>query len=127
MEQVELKLSREVELKFNHMGLIPAIVQDSNTREVLMMAYMNKESLMLTMKTKKATYWSRSRKKLWVKGETSGHFQDVEKIYYDCDADTLLLIVQQSGAACHTGSKSCFYRQLRLEKDSKTEGDSKNE
>lgn len=127
MEQVELKLSREVELKFNHMGLIPAIVQDSNTREVLMMAYMNKESLMLTMKTKKATYWSRSRKKLWVKGETSGHFQDVEKIYYDCDADTLLLIVQQIGAACHTGSKSCFYRQLRLEKDSKTEGDSKNE
>lgn len=127
MEQVELKLSREVELKFNQMGLIPAIVQDSNTREVLMMAYMNKESLMLTMKTKKATYWSRSRKKLWVKGETSGHFQDVEKIYYDCDADTLLLIVQQIGAACHTGSKSCFYRQLRLEKDSKTEGDSKNE
>ena len=127
MEQVELKLSREVELKFNHMGLIPAIVQDSNTREVLMMAYMNKESLMLTMKTKKATYWSRSRKRLWVKGETSGHFQDVEKIYYDCDADTLLLIVQQIGAACHTGSKSCFYRQLRLEKDSKTEGDSKNE
>ena len=127
MEQVELKLSREVELKFNQMGLIPAIVQDSNTREVLMMAYMNKESLMLTMKTKKATYWSRSRKRLWVKGETSGHFQDVEKIYYDCDADTLLLIVQQSGAACHTGSKSCFYRQLRLEKDSKTKGDSKNE
>lgn len=127
MEQVELKLSREVELKFNQMGLIPAIVQDSNTREVLMMAYMNKESLMLTMKTKKATYWSRSRKRLWVKGETSGHFQDVEKIYYDCDADTLLLIVQQIGAACHTGSKSCFYRQLRLEKDSKTEGDSKNE
>ena len=103
----------QVELKFNEMGLIPAIVQDSDTKEVLMMAYMNKESLMLTIRTKKATYWSRSRKKLWVKGETSGHFQEeVEKIYYDCDADTLLLMVQQTGAACHTGSKSCFYRQL---------------
>lgn len=69
----------QVELKFNEMGLIPAIVQDSDTKEVLMMAYMNKESLMLTIRTKKATYWSRSRKKLWVKGETSGHFQEVEK------------------------------------------------
>lgn len=104
-----------LKLKYNELGLIPAIVQDSNTKEVLMMAWMNSESLMLTMKTKKATYWSRSRKKLWVKGETSGHFQFIEKIYYDCDADTLLLIVQQIGAACHTGAKSCFHRELNME------------
>lgn len=102
-------------LKFNEMGLIPAIVQDSESKEVLMMAYMNRESLMLTLKTGKATYWSRSRQKLWVKGETSGHFQFVERIYYDCDADTLLLMVRQEGAACHTGSKSCFYRELNME------------
>ncbi|NLX77723.1 MAG: phosphoribosyl-AMP cyclohydrolase [Clostridiaceae bacterium] len=103
------------ELKYDEKGLIPAIVQDSETKEVLMMAYMNRESLLMTVKTRKATYWSRSRKKLWVKGETSGNFQYVEKIYYDCDADTLLLLVRQKGAACHTGSKSCFYRELDME------------
>lgn len=102
-------------LKYNENGLIPAIVQDSQTKEVLMMAYMNRESLIMTMESKKATYWSRSRKKIWVKGETSGHFQIVEKIYYDCDADALLLLVKQKGAACHTGSKSCFYRELDME------------
>lgn len=102
-------------LRFNDRGLIPAIVQDAETKEVLMMAYMNRESLIETIKTRKATYWSRSREKLWVKGETSGHFQFVEKIYYDCDADTLLLMVRQKGAACHTGSKSCFFRELDME------------
>jgi len=103
------------DLKFNESGLIPAIVQDAETKEVLMMAYMNRESLMLTIKTRKAAYWSRSRKKLWVKGETSGNFQFVEKILYDCDADTLLLQVRQKGVACHTGAMSCFYRELSLE------------
>ncbi|AGC69423.1 phosphoribosyl-AMP cyclohydrolase HisI [Thermoclostridium stercorarium subsp. stercorarium DSM 8532] len=105
----------QVSLKFGENGLIPAIVQDVETKEVLMMAYMNEEALAMTLKTRKATYWSRSRKKIWVKGETSGNFQLVEKIYYDCDADTLLLLVRQQGAACHTGAKSCFFRELDME------------
>lgn len=102
------------DLKYDERGLIPAIVQDVNTKQVLMMAWMNQEALALTMETKKATYWSRSRKKLWVKGETSGHFQTVQNIWYDCDADTLLLLVEQQGAACHTGSKSCFFREVPM-------------
>ncbi len=94
-------------------GLIPAIVQDSDTKEVLMMAYMNRESWEATLKTGKATYWSRSRKQLWLKGESSGHFQIVKKIFIDCDNDTILLHVKQLGdAACHTGYRSCFYRKL---------------
>ena len=100
------------ELKFDEKGLIPAIVQDSKTKEVLMVAYMNKESLEKTIKDKKACYYSRSRKKLWLKGETSGHFQNIKEIYYDCDQDALLLVVDQVGVACHTGNKSCFYRKL---------------
>lgn len=104
-----------VRLKFNENGLIPAIVQDAETKEVLMMAYMNKESLMLTLRTRRATYWSRSREKLWVKGETSDNYQFVERIFYDCDADTLLLQVRQKGVACHTGAKSCFFRELNME------------
>ena len=100
------------ELKFDDKGLIPAIIQDSDTKEVLMVAYMNKESLDRTIKDKKACYWSRSRNKLWLKGETSGHFQHVKEIFYDCDKDALLLIVKQDGVACHTGNKSCFYRKL---------------
>lgn len=104
-----------VSLKFNENGLIPAIVQDAETKEVLMMAYMNKESLMLTLRTRRATYWSRSREKLWVKGETSDNYQFVERIFYDCDADTLLLQVRQKGVACHTGAKSCFFRELNME------------
>lgn len=102
------------ELKYNELGLIPAIAQDINTKEVLMLAWMNRESIALTVKTGKATYWSRSRKKLWVKGETSGHFQNVKNIFYDCDGDTLLLLVEQTGAACHTGSKTCFYREVPI-------------
>ena len=94
-------------------GLIPAIVQDAETKEVLMMAYMNRESWEATLKTGKATYWSRSRKKLWLKGESSGNVQIVKAVFIDCDEDTILLHVQQIGdAACHTGHRSCFYRKL---------------
>lgn len=93
-------------------GLIPTIVQDVNTKEVLMLAYMSKESLDRTMQTKKATYFSRSRKELWIKGETSGHYQYVKDIRIDCDCDTILLQVEQIGAACHTGHYTCFYRDM---------------
>ena len=94
-------------------GLIPAIVQDAETKEVLMLAYMNRQSWEATVQTGKATYWSRSRKKLWLKGETSGHVQLIKAVFIDCDDDTILLQVEQlGGAACHTGHKSCFYRKL---------------
>lgn len=93
-------------------GLVPVVVQDVNTKEVLMLAYMNEESLKRTIETKLATYWSRSRQKLWIKGETSGHYQHVKDIRVDCDEDTILLIVEQEGAACHTGHYSCFYRDM---------------
>ena len=93
-------------------GLVPVVVQDVKTKEVLMLAYMNEESLNKTMETKLATYWSRSRQELWVKGETSGHYQHVKEVRVDCDEDTILLIVEQDGAACHTGHYSCFYRDM---------------
>ncbi len=94
-------------------GLIPAIVQDAETGEVLMMAYMNAEAWEATQKTLKATFWSRSRQELWVKGLTSGNIQQVQEIYIDCDNDTVLLKVKQiGGAACHTGYKSCFFKRL---------------
>jgi phosphoribosyl-AMP cyclohydrolase len=94
-------------------GLVPVIVQDDETREVLMLAYMNRDSWIKTLETGKATYWSRSRNELWVKGETSGHVQLVKEILVDCDSDTLLLKVHQiGGAACHTGYKSCFFRKV---------------
>jgi len=94
-------------------GLIPAIVQDFQTGAVLMLAYMNLEAWEATLATGKATYWSRSRKSLWVKGETSGNFQEIREIRIDCDDDTVLLKVKQIGkAACHTGHISCFYRKL---------------
>lgn len=101
-----------LELKYNSDGLVPAIAQDYKTKEVLMLAYMNKEAFELTLKTGKATYFSRSRQSLWIKGETSGHFQYVKEIRYDCDKDTLLLLIEQVGAACHTGNYSCFYRKI---------------
>lgn len=101
-----------MKIKFNSDGLVPAIVQDCETNEVLMLAYMNQEAFDLTVKTGRATYFSRSRQSLWVKGETSGHFQHVKEIRYDCDCDTILLIVKQEGAACHTGNHSCFYRKV---------------
>ena len=94
-------------------GLIPAIVQDASTNEVLMLAYMNQEAWEATQKTGKATFYSRSRNALWVKGETSGHTQQVREIRMDCDADTVLLKVDQlGGAACHTGHRSCFYTKI---------------
>ncbi len=93
-------------------GLVPVIVQDSESREVLMMAYANDEAVRLTKETGYAHYYSRSRKKLWKKGEESGHFQKVVSILTDCDEDCLLYLVEQQGAACHTGFESCFYRTL---------------
>lgn len=100
------------EFKINDDGLIPVIVQHYKTKEVLMMAYMNKESYELTIKTGKMTYFSRSRNQLWVKGETSGHFQYVKALTIDCDKDTILAEVSQIGAACHTGSRTCFFTDL---------------
>lgn len=93
-------------------GLIPAVVQDYENGEVLMLAYMNKESLRLTFETGKTWFFSRSRQKLWNKGETSGHFQFVKDVMIDCDKDTILIKVKQVGAACHTGNRSCFFRKL---------------
>ncbi len=93
-------------------GLVPAIVQDYNTKEVLMLAYMNKESLKKTLEGDTTWFYSRSRNELWNKGATSGHFQYIKEIKIDCDNDTILVLVEQTGAACHTGNKSCFYRDL---------------
>ena len=95
-------------------ALIPAIVQDISSNEVLMLAYMNSESLSLTLSTGKATYWSRSRNELWVKGATSGHFQQVHSVTLDCDADALLIKVTQTGVACHTGDRTCFHTPLEF-------------
>jgi len=102
----------EIDFEKNN-GLVPVIVQDNETKDVLMLAYMNREAWLKTLETGKATYWSRSRNELWVKGETSGHVQIVKEILVDCDSDTILLKVHQvGGAACHTGYKSCFYRKV---------------
>jgi phosphoribosyl-AMP cyclohydrolase len=99
--------------KFNSDGLVPAVVQDAESGEVLMMAWMNEASIRQTIDTGFATYWSRSRQKFWVKGESSGHLQKVESIAIDCDLDTLLLKVHQTGAACHENYRSCFFRDVR--------------
>jgi len=93
-------------------GLIPVIVQDAKTNAILMQAFANKEAVELTLKTKKATYWSRSRNEIWVKGETSGNTQKVISVSTDCDYDSLLYVVEQTGPACHTGEYSCFYNKL---------------
>jgi phosphoribosyl-AMP cyclohydrolase len=100
------------QLKYNADGLIPAIIQDVNNGDVLMLAWMNKEALRRTMETKKVTYWSRSRQQYWVKGETSGNTQELKTISFDCDEDCLLLKVEQVGAACHNNYRSCFYRDI---------------
>lgn len=102
-------------LKFAGDGLIPVIVQDATTREVLMMAYANEDAVRLTQSTGFAHYYSRSRKKLWKKGEESGHFQKVNQVLVDCDEDCLIYEVEQTGAACHTGYRTCFYRTLEGE------------
>jgi len=104
-----------MELKFDENGLIPVIVQDVRTKEVLMLAYANKEALELTLKTGYAHYWSRSRRKLWKKGESSGNIQKIVEVRFDCDCDALLYVVEQEGHACHTGNYSCFYRRLENE------------
>jgi len=109
------------QLKYDQDGLIPAIIQDVHTREVLMMAYMNRDSLQKTLETGNTWFWSRSRQCYWQKGESSGHTQEVQSVYYDCDADTLLIKVVQNGVACHTGNYTCFFNLLQ-EKD-KQEGD----
>ncbi|WCJ59137.1 phosphoribosyl-AMP cyclohydrolase [Fontisphaera persica] len=101
------------QLKYDANGLIPAIVQEQSTGRVLMMAWMNRASLETTLATGKTHFWSRSRQKYWMKGESSGHVQIVKDIAVDCDADTLLIQVEQIGAACHEGYKSCFFRSLR--------------
>ena len=104
-------------LEFDEDGLIPAIIQDAETDEVLMMAYMSEQSLKNTIRTGRTCFWSRSRQELWWKGETSGNIQEVEEINYDCDGDTLLIKVEQTGGACHTGHKSCFYRGIKRSKE----------
>ena len=106
------KKFRVGDLKFDNKGLIPVIIQDYKRGDVLMMAYMNKASLKKTMASGKTCFWSRSRKKYWTKGKTSGNFQFVKAMYYDCDMDTLLVKVRQVGVACHTGNRSCFYRKI---------------
>lgn len=103
------------DMKLNEQGLITVVTQDYYSGQVLMVAYMNEEAYNKTIKTKKAYYYSRSRAALWLKGETSGHFQSVKEMYFDCDNDTLLLKVIQEGVACHTGKKSCFYKKIDLE------------
>jgi len=103
------------EIKYDANGLVPAIVQDAETKEVLMMAYMNAASLRMTIESGETVFWSRSRSELWHKGATSGNIQKVVEIKVDCDADTLLVLVNPAGPACHTGERTCFYRELGKE------------
>ena len=114
LETIQITPRTLKKLKFDSSGLIPAIVQDHKTKEVLMLAYMNIDSLKETIKGGLTCFWSRSRQEFWVKGMTSGHIQHVKKIYYDCDCDTLLIVVEQIGSACHTFKRSCFYRAITL-------------
>lgn len=100
------------DITFDEKGLVPAIIQDYENGQVLMLGYMNKETVQRTIETGRVHFWSRSRKKVWVKGETSGHTQDVKEIFVDCDMDALLVKVQQKVAACHTGYRTCFYRKV---------------
>ena len=109
----EIKYKQKIDsLKFNEKGLIPCVVQDYASREVLMLAWGSKDTLIQSFLSGLATYWSRSRDEIWVKGKTSGNTQEIKKIYIDCDKDTVLFEVKQSGVACHTGSKSCFFAEL---------------
>jgi len=106
------------QLKFDDNGLIPAIIQDVENNEVLMVGYMNRESIKRTLEIGKTCFWSRSRQQFWIKGETSGHVQIVRNVYFDCDGDALLIKVEQKVGACHTGYRSCFYRELSLDGNS---------
>ncbi len=124
-DMVKNKMNNEEilsQIKYDDRGLVPAIVQDAKTGQVLMLAYMNAEALKLTLTTGRTWFYSRSRQSLWNKGETSGHFQNVKKVSYDCDCDTILVIADQIGAACHTGNFTCFYRDFEL-KGSDTQED----
>jgi phosphoribosyl-ATP pyrophosphohydrolase/phosphoribosyl-AMP cyclohydrolase len=107
-------------IQWDERGLVPAIVQDASTRQVLMMAYMNAESLRQTLDIGETVFWSRSRGELWHKGATSGNTQKVRDIYVDCDGDTLLVLVEPAGPACHTGEVSCFFRELSVESEGET-------
>ncbi len=104
-------------VQWNERGLVPTVVQDATTRQVLMVAFMSRESLERTLEIGETVFWSRSRAKLWHKGETSGNIQRVREIFIDCDADTLLVLVDPAGPACHTGEVSCFYRSLEAKRD----------
>ncbi|MBM3238610.1 phosphoribosyl-AMP cyclohydrolase [Candidatus Poribacteria bacterium] len=103
------------QLKFDDNGLIPAIIQDVENNEILMVGYMNRESIKRTLEIGKTCFWSRSRQQFWIKGETSGHVQIVRNVYFDCDGDALLIKVEQKVGACHTGYRSCFYREISLD------------
>lgn len=121
LEYLDSKVSLELdtlidELAFNEDGLIPVITQDATSKTVLMLAWMNKESLHKTIETKLVTYWSRSRQEFWVKGLTSGHTQALVSISFDCDGDAILCQVNQEGAACHTGRNNCFYLKVDIDK-----------
>lgn len=109
------------EIKFDDRGLVPAITQDAETQKVLMLAYMNKESIRKTLEERETWYFSRSRQELWKKGETSGNIQKVKGFYYDCDKDSILLVVEQRGAACHTGEFSCFFNEALKPENGKTD------
>jgi len=114
-EPTQVELNTVIDkLAFNDDGLIPVITQDNTSKKVLMFAWMNKQAIYQTIETKKVTYWSRSRQEIWVKGETSGHVQNLISMNFDCDGDTILCQVDQSGAACHTGRSNCFYLQVDL-------------
>ena len=108
-----MNIKLNAKLKYNADGLIPVIVQQHDTNQVLMMAYMNEEALQKTIETGEMHYWSRSRKELWLKGETSGNTQKVVELFTDCDNDTLLAKIEQKGVACHTGELSCFYKKIK--------------
>ncbi|MBO9435105.1 phosphoribosyl-AMP cyclohydrolase [Ruegeria sp. R13_0] len=100
-------------LKYNEAGLIPAIAQDHASGEVLMMAWMNQQAIERTLETRRVTYWSRSRQAFWIKGETSGHIQELVDFRFDCDRDCILVVIRQTGAACHTNRRTCFYTAVR--------------
>lgn len=107
-----IETTDQLSVRYNAEGLVPAVAQDSSTGKVLMLAWMNAEALAATLASGRATYWSRSRSALWRKGDTSGHSQRVVQVLIDCDQDSLLLLVEQSGPACHTGAEECFYREI---------------
>ena len=110
------------EVKFDSQGLVPAVVQDVRNLEILMMAWMDRDALKMTLSTGRVHFWSRSRQKIWLKGEESGHYQWIREIWVDCDGDTLLLKVEQSQAACHLGYRSCFFRKMDRDGNLKTLG-----